>query len=72
LYVKRGAALTDDKYSGLSSTKLTFDQGNEIRWGGTVGTGFEFSFAPDWSVAVEYDHLFRLPPQAFRLGHRFA
>jgi outer membrane immunogenic protein len=23
-----------------------------------VGTGIEFGFAPNWSVAVEYDHLF--------------
>ena len=23
-----------------------------------MGTGIEFGFAPNWSVAVEYDHLF--------------
>jgi outer membrane immunogenic protein len=23
-----------------------------------IGTGFEFGFAPNWSVAVEYDHVF--------------
>ena len=28
------------------------------RWGGVVGTGIEFGFSPNWSVAVEYDHLF--------------
>jgi outer membrane immunogenic protein len=28
------------------------------RWGGTIGAGVEFSFAPNWSAAVEYDHLF--------------
>ena len=26
--------------------------------GGAVGTGFEYGFAPNWSVGVEYDHLF--------------
>ena len=26
--------------------------------GGTVGAGIEFSFAPNWSAGVEYDHLF--------------
>jgi outer membrane immunogenic protein len=31
---------------------------SEGRWGGAVGTGLEVAFAPDWSVAVEYDHLF--------------
>ncbi len=28
------------------------------RWGGTLGAGVEFSFAPNWSAALEYDHLF--------------
>ena len=27
-------------------------------WGGTVGAGLEFGFAPNWSLGVEYDHLF--------------
>ena len=32
------------------------------RWGGTVGVGLEFGFAPNWSVAIEYDHLFMDQP----------
>jgi outer membrane immunogenic protein len=56
-YVKGGAAVTDDKYHG-TATGIAFDQATETRWGGTVGTGLEISFAPSWSVAVEYDHLF--------------
>jgi outer membrane immunogenic protein len=32
--------------------------GTQGIWGGTVGAGVEFSFYPDWSAAVEYDHLF--------------
>ena len=28
------------------------------RWGGVVGVGFEYGFAPNWSVGLEYDHLF--------------
>ena len=35
-----------------------FDSVNETRWGGVVGVGLEFGFAPNWSVAVEYDHMF--------------
>ena len=31
---------------------------SETRWGGVVGAGIEVGFAPGWSVAVEYDHLF--------------
>ena len=66
-YVKGGAAVTHDKYNGVSQLPATagafsagfaFDQASETRWGGAVGTGFEFGFAPGWSVALEYDHLF--------------
>ena len=56
-YVKGGAAITDNKYKGFVGGVL-FDQENDTRWGGTVGTGVEVSFAPNWSVAFEYDHLF--------------
>jgi outer membrane immunogenic protein len=56
-YVKGGAAVTDSNYKGIIGG-VVFDQASEARWGGTVGTGLEFGFAPNWSVAVEYDHLF--------------
>ena len=58
-YVKGGGAVTAARYATADvASGLTIDQGNEIRWGGTAGAGVEFSFAPDWSVAFEYDHLF--------------
>ena len=58
-YVKGGAAVTGDKYRGtVTATGVLFDSTSETRWGGAVGTGLEFGFAPNWSVAVEYDHLF--------------
>ncbi|HLZ00915.1 MAG TPA: outer membrane beta-barrel protein [Bradyrhizobium sp.] len=58
-YVKGGAAVVDDKYRGLNAVGgAVFDQANDTRWGGTVGTGVEVSFALNWSVAFEYDHLF--------------
>ena len=58
-YVKGGAAVTDDKFRGtVTATGALFDSASETRWGGVVGTGIEFGFAPNWSVAVEYDHLF--------------
>jgi outer membrane immunogenic protein len=56
-YVKGGAAVTSDRYNGLLAG-VTFDSANETRWGGVVGVGIEVGFAPNWSVAVEYDHLF--------------
>jgi outer membrane immunogenic protein len=58
-YVKGGAAVTDDKFRGtVTNTGVLFDSANNTRWGGAVGTGIEVGFAPNWSVAVEYDHLF--------------
>ena len=64
-YVKGGVAVTDDKYNGVSqfavggfSAGFAFDQATQTRWGGAIGTGIEYGFAPNWSVALEYDHLF--------------
>jgi len=58
-YVKGGAALAHDRYNGIEvAVPLGGDQATETRWGGAVGTGIEFGFAPGWSVALEYDHLF--------------
>jgi outer membrane immunogenic protein len=59
LYVKGGASVTDNQYSGTSFVSgAVLDSSNDTRWGGTAGAGLEYSFAPNWSVAVEYDHLF--------------
>jgi outer membrane immunogenic protein len=58
-YVKGGAAVVADKYTGFVPVPgVTFDGASETRWGGVVGTGLEFAFAPNWSVALEYDHMF--------------
>ncbi|WP_338696304.1 MULTISPECIES: outer membrane protein [Bradyrhizobium] len=63
LYVKGGAAVVRDKYRVFDfATGLTIDNGSETCWGGTVGAGLEFGFAPNWSIGVEYDYLF--------MGHR--
>ena len=59
LYVKGGAAVVRDKYRVFDfATGVTLNDGRETRWGGAVGAGLEFGFAPNWSVGVEYDHLF--------------
>ena len=34
------------------------DRGSDTRWGGAVGAGAEYAIARNWSLAVEYDHLF--------------
>lgn len=59
LYVKGGAAVTSDKYETFTTaTNVVFATANETRWGAVVGAGAEFSFAPNWSFGVEYNHLF--------------
>jgi outer membrane immunogenic protein len=59
LYAKGGAAVVDDKYDvyGIPSN-LLLATASETRWGGTVGVGFEYGFAPNWSAGLEYDHIF--------------
>ena len=37
---------------------MTVASGSDTRWGGTVGTGVEIGFAPNWSLGFEYNHLF--------------
>jgi outer membrane immunogenic protein len=59
LYVKGGAAVTGDKYTTYTiPAGLLVDSARDTRWGGVVGAGLEYGFAPNWSVAFEYDHLF--------------
>jgi outer membrane immunogenic protein len=64
-YVKGGAAVSHNTYSSFFTTNgggftagTVFNQTSETRWGGVAGTGLEYGFAPNWSVGLEYDHLF--------------
>jgi outer membrane immunogenic protein len=59
-YVKGGAAVANQRWDLFNTaTGIGLAQAERTRWGGTVGTGIEYGFAPNWSVAVEYDFLFR-------------
>jgi outer membrane immunogenic protein len=64
LYVKGGAAVTNDRFDiftaagGVPPNTLVANTGDQTRWGGVVGVGLEYGFAPNWSAAIEYDHLF--------------
>jgi outer membrane immunogenic protein len=59
LYVKGGAAVTGNRFTVFDTlTGIGLASVSTTRWGGTVGVGFEYGFAPNWSVGVEYDHLF--------------
>ena len=58
LYFKGGAAVVADRNDIVSNGVVFATAPGDNRWGGTVGLGAEFTFAPDWSAAVEWDHLF--------------
>ncbi len=58
-YFKGGAAVADSRFSVLSAaTGAELAAASATRWGGTVGVGWEYGFAPNWSAGIEYDHLF--------------
>lgn len=60
LYVKGGAAVTSNNYRSFvnATNVLNATTSDDTRWGGTIGVGAEYAFAPNWSVGLEYDHLF--------------
>ena len=58
-YAKGGAAVVADRYNTfIAPAGIPMNSASETRWGGTIGAGLEFGFYQNWSVAVEYDHLF--------------
>jgi outer membrane immunogenic protein len=68
IYVKGGAAVVDDKYSIVTNPgSALLASTDDTRWGGVVGVGLEFGFAPNWSAGVEYDHMF-LGSQSYNFG----
>ena len=51
--------MTSNRFSILDTpTGIELASASSTRWGGVVGVGFEYGFAPNWSVGLEYDHLF--------------
>jgi outer membrane immunogenic protein len=59
LYVKGGAAVTGNRFDIFDNlTGIGLISASSTRWGGALGVGFEYGFAPNWSVGLEYDHLF--------------
>jgi poly(3-hydroxybutyrate) depolymerase len=46
--------------------------GTRTDWGAPIGAGIEVGFAPNWSVGVEYDHIFLQDRTANFTGARAA
>jgi len=59
-YVKGGAAVTSDRYRMLATATgaQVANSVDDTRWGGVVGAGLEYGFAPNWSAGIEYNHMF--------------
>ena len=59
-YLKGGAAVTSDRYRMLltSTGASVANNVDDTRWGGVVGVGLEYGFAPNWSAGIEYNHMF--------------
>lgn len=63
-YVKGGGAVVSTKFDIYAAPgtpgagTLLASAARENRWGGTVEAGLEYGFAPNWSVGVEYNHIF--------------
>ncbi len=60
LYAKGGAAVVADRYRVETTVGAVpaATSSDSTRWGATIGAGLEFGFTPNWSVGVEYNHLF--------------
>jgi len=60
LYVKGGAAVVDQRFDIFNTaTGIGLLQASRTRWGGVIGVGLEYGFAPNWTAGIEYDYLFR-------------
>ena len=50
--------MTNNRFSILDNfTGFELAAASATRWGGTLGVGFEYGFAPNWSFGSEYNHL---------------
>ncbi|MBR0828280.1 porin family protein [Bradyrhizobium manausense] len=57
-YVKGGAAVTHNSFDIFNNvTGVGLASAGHTRWGGALGVGWEYGFAPNWSFGIEYDHL---------------
>ena len=60
LYAKGGGAVVRNKltdtvnYMGTTTTASL----SETRWGGVAGVGVDWGFAQNWTLGVEYNHIF--------------
>jgi len=61
LYVKGGGAYVNTSYSHVGTPTYNPFTGtaSESRWNPAAGAGVEIGFAQNWTIGVEYDHVFQ-------------
>jgi outer membrane immunogenic protein len=56
-YLKGGGALANNNFLVQNAAGTGLYYATSHRLGATVGVGFEYGFAPNWSTGIEYDYL---------------
>src|SRR4051812_49440510 len=73
LYVKGGAAVVNQRFDIFDTVGgIGVAQSERTRWGGVVGVGLEYGFAPNWTAGIEYDYIFRTSDDTVFSTPRFA
>ena len=73
LYVKGGAAVVNQRFDIFDTVGgIGVAQAERTRWGGVVGVGLEYGFAPNWTAGIEYDYIFRQSDNNVLSTPRFA
>jgi outer membrane immunogenic protein len=58
-YLKGGAATVRNRYDIWTTVgNVNVASASSNKWGGALGVGWEYGFAPNWSFGIEYDRLF--------------
>jgi outer membrane immunogenic protein len=58
-YVKGGGAVTSGTFPlNDAATNIGLASASSTRWGASAGAGFEWLLTPNWSVGLDYNHLF--------------
>ena len=57
-YLKGGAASVRNRYDVWGPGGVLAATASSNKWGGALGVGWEYGFAPNWSFGIEYDRLF--------------
>jgi outer membrane immunogenic protein len=59
IYAKGGIAGVQSRFDTIHTTNAAIDNGADAtRWGGMLGAGLEYGLTANWTIGVEYNHIF--------------